>query len=70
MPSCSFHIPVHIVAVLGEPVSETPASLANVLLATSFNIAGDGIDEVPGVAVHLPVQVHLVVGSSGLKCLP
>ena len=66
MPSCSFHIPVHIVAVLGEPVPETPASLANVLLATSFNIAG----EVPGVTVHLHVQVHLVVGSSGLKCLP
>ena len=67
--SCGFCVPVHIAAVLRESVLETSACLADILLAAPVNLAGDAIHNIPGVAVRLSVQVHLVAGSSGLESL-
>ena len=67
MSSRGFCVPVHVAAKLRESFTETSACLANILRATPVNLAGDAIHDIPGVAVCLSVQVHLVAGSSGLE---
>ena len=69
MSSRGFCVPVHVAAMLRESFPETSACLADILLATPVNLAGDAIHYIPGVEVCLSVQVHLVAGSSCLECL-
>ena len=67
-PSC-LHILVHIAQVLLDPLSQTLAGLANILLTTPSHPTADGIAYVAGVAVYLSFQVNNIAGGSGLEGL-
>ena len=69
MSSRGFCVPVHVATMLRESFPETSACLDDILLATPVNLASDAIHDIPGVAVCLSVQVHLLAGSSGLESL-
>ena len=69
MSASRLRVPVHIVEVLGESLPEGLASLAYLLLATSWNITADGIADIFAIAVQLRIQVYLVGGGSCMKGL-
>ena len=56
--SCGFHILVNIPQVFSESLSEAPVGSTNVLLPAIGNSAGDGIEEVLCLTVHLAEHLH------------
>ena len=61
---------VHIPQVFSEPFFKASVGLANILLLAVSHTAGDGVAQVPGVAVHLSVQLDSEFCCCGFEHFP